>query len=1517
MKSYRGTLHVEEVLGQKNLLVLGGTGFLGKLFWVMLLCHYPNVGRIYLVVRTKSGLDPKARFEQEIATSEALRPLREAHGDRFSAFLSEKVIPIGGDTGEDFAGLSTEWIARHRGSIHAVVNIAGVVDFNPPLDDALAANAYGAMNVVNLARALGDIPLFHTSTCYVAGRRAGPILEESPCNVPFPRAPELGTHLWDPETEIRECQDLIREAVHRANDAFRLSDFEKTARENLLSRHEPTSGEPLALEIAEVRRRFIQDRLIAAGRDRAVHWGWPNIYTYTKSLGEQIVARSGLPFVIARPACCETTLSFPFEGWNEGVSTSSPILYLILKGEFQIPAGEVPLDLIPSDWVTAGMIVSLAELLEGTHAPVYQYGTSADNPATVRRFAELCGLYKRTHYKKVRGNAVLNFLKGRMEPLAVSRERFHKTGAPALALASAKLAEAVEQAPALVPLAKSLRAFAKTERKIGQILTEYLPFMVDLNGPFSTAETRRAFRRLSEADRAKLHFAPETLDWAHYFHRVHLPGIERWVVPEIERRMMKEVKPRRAHRTLTTLLSELCERHPKRVALSEIHRDGLSRVTYEDLYQKAKGVASRLSEMGVRAGDRVLLAGENHPAWAVAYFGILWAGATAVPMDPTYEREPAERVLASSQARAAILDARRQTIWGLSIPTLLLEEVLELPAQDFKPYETHEDTVASILYTSGTTGTPKGVMLTHDNFVQVVASLSPLFSLGHQDRVLSVLPLHHTFEFTCGLLLPLSQGARVVYLGEVTSERFTRALRLTRPTALVGVPAVWKLLERRILSEVQKGSPVTATLFQGLLQTNKTLASSVGLDLGKWFFGRVHETLGGEVRYLISGGAALPEETKTFLESLGLPIAEGYGLTEAAPVLTFQRGKRRTKGVGTAIPGVQLRIADPNEQGIGEVLARGPNVMKGYTDPSETEKTFTADGWLRTGDLGHLSTKGELSLLGRQKETIVTATGENIYPEDLENRLGSIAHVAEYAFAAVRAASGEILGCLAVVAPNEARGRAEKAFADAVSALPKASRPSVLHFTDAPLPRTSTRKVQRARVAELLETAETSHVEAGTLPPDPDTLTRCMASVLGKLPRDFGPASRLTADLGFDSLTIADLAAKLETEVGFLDGKALLRCETVRDVHALLQKDARRPSAPHSTPATLHLPRELQEAGRWVAASLQDTFYGRALEVKVTGRANIPSNRQTIIVANHASHLDMGLVRHALGKYGEHIVTLAAQDYFFDRGTFTRTLVENFTNLRPLDRQAGLRHGERQALDILEKGHLLLLFPEGTRSVDGAVGTFKPFLGHLSLARNIDILPVYVGGTHRALPKGTAFLRSRSVFARIGPALSVRELRRLTDGMNHAEASRHVAHLAREAVLSLSRGGALDLSSLQKGQNIEVKHGQSLPDVFDELKARFRPGRADKPVSYYLTLGGGPDKKWTVSVDPHSCNVHMGKPAGGNADCVLKTSPEIFAKIVRESFVPGPEDFLSGAFLSNDVSLLFTFQQVFDLGSAG
>jgi len=559
------------------------------------------------------------------------------------------------------------------------------------------------------------------------------------------------------------------------------------------------------------------------------------------------------------------------------------------------------------------------------------------------------------------------------------------------------------------------------------------------------------------------------------------------------------------------------------------------------------------------------------------------------------------------------------------------------------------------------------------------------------------------------------------------------------------------------------------------------------------------------LRLLVSGGSALPEEVQTAFHELGFDLTEGYGLTEAAPVLsvTLPENKLRTGTVGPPLPGVEIRIDHPDAEGLGEVLARGPNVMAGYLDDPRATAEVLADGWLRTGDLGKLTPEGRLVLVGRKKDLILDASGKNVYPDELEE-LYATPLLKELSIVVLPDGQGhERVACLCVPrAPAEGETREElreeiaEHFAAVSSDLPFYKRVKILHFWEADLPKTATRKVKRPLVlAELvrLEKATAAATQLSRQPAGSDAWLFELLADLAQKPRgSVGAQTRIAADLGFDSLLVAELTAALE--------KAGVRPPPEAQFAALQTAGdlARALQAPEELPAReeeareeeIPVPQSIAAAGRAAIGFFQRALYGRVFEIEVSGKAHVPSNAPFLVAANHASHLDVGLVKIALGEEGAKLASLAARDYFFDN-PWKRAWFGNFTNLVPIERRGGLKESLQAAVRTLEMGYHLLIFPEGTRSPDGQLQEFKPAIAYLSFAAGADILPVYLEGTHEAMPKG-AFApdprKRRKLLVRIGPPLRHAELKAATLGLSRSAAHREVTRLVRLAVEALRDG---------------------------------------------------------------------------------------------------------------------------------
>jgi long-chain acyl-CoA synthetase len=1411
----------------RRILFFGGSGFLGKVTLSLLLDRFPEIGQVVLATRPATHGSAEERVFTDVLPSEPFRPLRERYGDEGSyEFLRRKIRVVAGDVAKTGCGVA---VPGELGQIDLVINCAGLVTFNPSLALALEVNTVGAKNAAELALTM-QAPLVHVSTCFVAGERHGPVFEDEPILGSYPRKAETDGPPLIVDAEIEDLRRLVARAREQSLDLSLTAGFHRDALARLREEgRDPRDERALRLAIARERKLWLANELVRLGMERARAWGWPNTYTLTKALAEQSVVEAGqkgLRYTLVRPSIVESALRYPFPGWNEGFTTSAPLAFLGLKGHRALPAGERNiLDLIPVDLVAAGIIGAGAAAIEGTAAPVYQLASGDLNPFFAARAVELVGLYRRRVYRRRESEGLVektkNKLLSRLEMRPTTKAQYDLTSAPLLKRASHEGRALLSRlrprwgAPTLQAAVDRLDGqLAEVERQsesIVDLIDLFMPFLWDNAYVFRCDRTRALFERLSEADRQRLPWDPDALDWREYFLEVHMAGLEQWVFPGLEEERIKRGKRVRAHRDLVELFNASVEAYGPRVAFRRVGEGGevQEALSYSRVRQLAERVGAYLQSLGLKRGERVVLGASNQPEWPIAYFGILLAGGVAVPLDPELSLAEVENLVAASEARVALFSQatleRLSELRGEAVVTTL-EQALQPSAHALLRELPGPEDPASLIFTSGTTGKPKGVLLSHRNFAQLCQKLSATFELGVGDGVLSVLPLHHTFEFSCGLLTPFAVGAEVTYLDEITADRLSDALASGRIHAMVGVPALFQLLHRKLTQELAGKPAWVEQLFGALVTGNRELRDRLGLNLGKLLFWPVHDRLGGRLRVLVSGGSALSEEVHDAFRGLGFDLTEGYGLTEAAPVLTVTPlGETRVKGsVGRPLPGIELKIDSPDETGVGEVLAKGPNVMLGYFgNPSATAEVLES-GWLRTGDLGHIDADGNLFLSGRKKDLILDSSGRNAYPDEIEAlyTAGAPPALKEICVVGVPdGASSESIGCLAVVNREIEGERAEKRaaieahFRRVSATLPFARRVKILHLWEADLPRTATRKVQRIKVAaELvrLEALVRRPIETGASrsgEPHAVLIDR-VAAVARRRPAEVTLASRLSADLGFDSLLFTELAVALE-EAGLEVPDDLARAETVSDLARLLERSPRVEAA---TPARrpegggeIYVPGPVAAAGRVLLGEGQKLLYHRILETEVLGQTHIPRGQPFLVAANHCSHLDMGLIKLAMGDEGQRLCALAARDYFFDTA-LKRAYFENFTRLIPMDRQGSLKASLRLAGRALHDGKHLLIFPEGTRSTDGVMAEFKPTLGFLALTHGVGVLPTALFGTFEALPRGAILPRSRHLGVTFGPFISIEQLRAATAGKSKGEAHRVATQIVEASIRALLRG---------------------------------------------------------------------------------------------------------------------------------
>ena len=729
-------------------------------------------------------------------------------------------------------------------------------------------------------------------------------------------------------------------------------------------------------------------------------------------------------------------------------------------------------------------------------------------------------------------------------------------------------------------------------------------------------------------------------------------------------------------------------------------------------------------------------------------------------------------------------------------------------------------------------------MLSHKNFTSLLAKLAGVFDIDRHDGLLSVLPLHHTLEFTAGMLMPMMRGAQISYLDEVNAEALTAAFEEGNVTGMVGVPALWQLLHRRITKPFSERGPLVERAFETMVELSRGLRDNLPsgfswLNLARLLFFPVHRRFGGRLRLMISGGSALPADVMKMFRGLGFGLYEGYGLTESSPVLTVARpGSKLLPGsVGEALPGIDVKIDAPDARGVGEVIAAGPNVMVGYYEDAEATASTIQGGWLHTGDLGRIE-DGRLYIVGRKKEMILGPSGENVYPDELEDSYRDSPWVKELSIVGLpldaAVGSGETVAALVVpdyehedIGRDQARERVREHFRAVSGKLPLYKRVKVLHTTDHELPKTATRKVKRKLVIEELQKLERLKQRGeglrkntpaiATLGGSGDTgwLREILAEVTGQPLAKVQPEAQLAA-LGFDSLTYTELGVALEAAgLQVPEQVDLTGVGTVAELEKMvIGWGGRAKKKPAPAPATVARkkngaaePGEAEEipvpgfVAEWGSAALdwgQRLLYERVLDMRITGKANLPGSTHFLVAANHTSHLDMGLVKMALGEWGPRLVALAAKDYFFE-DPVRRAYFENFTNLVPMERHGSLRESLRLASDVMRQGYVLLIFPEGTRSETGLMSDFKPSIGYLSLANKIDVLPMYLEGCHDAMPKGSLLPKpGHIVGAHIGPVIRWQALKAATEKLPRSEHYREAARIVEVAVRKLAPRGSPD-----------------------------------------------------------------------------------------------------------------------------
>ena len=811
-----------------------------------------------------------------------------------------------------------------------------------------------------------------------------------------------------------------------------------------------------------------------------------------------------------------------------------------------------------------------------------------------------------------------------------------------------------------------------------------------------------------------------------------------------------------------------------RIAVEVQRRDHIERRTYRELRALASTRAAWLAGQGVAAGDRCAILADNDAWWCAAYLGILQLGAVAVPLDTNYSAAQVATIVADCGARVLLVNQRLREIAVDALrdrPDILLADVqLDATAATAPASPVSSDAPAVILYTSGTTADPKGVVLTHANLIAERDAAFQAVSVSERDSVLGVLPLFHALAQLANLLLPFAVGARVVFLETLSSSELLRALAEREITVFACVPQFFYLIHERVLAEVARAGAVRRFLFRRLLATAFALRRS-GINIGPFVFARIHRLLGRQMRLFITGGSKLDPAVGRDFYALGFTILQAYGLTETTGAATLTRpDEAHLDTVGRALPGQQVKILPSIDAELdGEIAIRGPIVMQGYFNRPDATRDTMIDGWLLTGDLGRLDPSGRLTITGRRKEVIVLASGKNIYPEEIEAQYRKSAFIGEICVLGItRAGEPNAERLYAVVVPK-ADALRERRIANAGDLLRFEMEGQSIHLPPHkrvlgyeiwfdPLPRTTTGKLKRHEIERRVRAGQarrgdTTAATDRSAWQDEDPHVSAAAAIVEARARGraIAPDDNLELDLGLDSMERVELLTELEQRFG-----VRLPADQAHEILTVAQLiEAVRPSPGRSGAATVEqswavLLRDVPEtsapalssllASRPVAAPLFFVI-SRLLRVllgprSVRGLEQVPARGPYIISPNHQGYLDPFIVCSTL-PYGifRQLFFVGASEYFETR--FTRWLARKI-NLLPVDPDANLVSAMQASAFGLQHGKILMLFPEGERSIDGTVKRFKKGAPILAQHLGVPIVPVALRGAFELWPRNRA-----------------------------------------------------------------------------------------------------------------------------------------------------------------------------------
>lgn len=794
---------------------------------------------------------------------------------------------------------------------------------------------------------------------------------------------------------------------------------------------------------------------------------------------------------------------------------------------------------------------------------------------------------------------------------------------------------------------------------------------------------------------------------------------------------------------LTEILETNAAERPEKIALTMRMGYRTLFLSYRDVYKLSLNMACFLAHHGIGKGDKVLILAPNSPDWVLVFWGALLRAAAVVPLTIQSTPDMIRKIADATEAKILFKAAHVKTGLpsGLLVFDLELvrEEIANLDCLHVPKAPLQEDDVIEILYTSGTTGEPKGVLLTSRNLFSNLTAVSESIPISEHDVFLSILPLSHIFEQVVGFLLPFMAGAGIVYAHSPAA--IQGLLKEYGITKMAAVPEFLRVMMSRIEAKAEAGGK--KKLFEILMR----ISSGIGLKpIQRLLFYEIHQKFGGRFQTVASGGAPLDPELEKKWDALGVTLLQGYGLTETSPVVsTNTYANRRMKSVGKILPGVTVKIAED-----GELLIKGPGVFQGYfKNEAKTKEAFTTDGWFKSGDIGVFDKEGFLYLKGRKKYMIKGPGAQNVYPEDIEVALNAVPGVKDSAVVGLEKPDGQV-EIHAVILPDQeilaGMEWGEKIITEANKQL--ASYQHITGWSVWPeddFPRSATRKVKKEEVLKWLKLKSMEPfmpVQKKAEAP----LVKLLAEITGAGSASITDQTKIVPELHLDSLLRIIVISRIEEVFGVLiEERAITSRTTVAELTRMIQSA---PPAEEKRRFKKWLISRWSVALRMILQSLIVFPLARlAVTLEVRGRESLHGLKlPAIFMPNHLSYLDSVVVAMALPFHiRKKLSYAAAQDVLYEYDASVRLLAELVFNPFPFPRREGenIRAGLEYAGRMLDRNFSVVVYPEGRVSETGNLGPLKRGAGLLAVEMDSYIVPVKISGTNHIMPYGKFFPRKR------------------------------------------------------------------------------------------------------------------------------------------------------------------------------